>query len=130
MGPSWTLRTSSVAVTLHQMEDIDTFPTSGESTTKAPKPPWFTADESPYISPDKPTLSSNWVTADGSHGTVLLSTYSDTFPRPPTQDLPGSRQMRPPEPCCLWPWTYPSLPRLLAWLGCPLPTQSGVGPAT
>ena len=32
-GPSWTLRTSSVVVTLHQMEDIITFPSSGESTT-------------------------------------------------------------------------------------------------
>jgi hypothetical protein len=58
--PSWTLRTSSVAVTLQQMEDINTFPTSEESTNKAPKPPWLTADKSPYISLDRPTLSSNY----------------------------------------------------------------------
>ena len=58
--PSWALRTSSVAVALQQMEDINTFPTSEESTTRAPKPPWLTADKFPYISPDMSTLSSNY----------------------------------------------------------------------
>ena len=140
-GPSWTLRTSSVAVTLQQMEDIDTFPTSGESTTKAPKPPWLLADESPYISPDKPTLSSDYRTCplpavvDGpvhltgeermAKGLSLLEGTEmgvrpgcPTLLPPPPSPIPLG--CTPPRRClCFTVWCLP--PCLPSLLGCSLP---------
>jgi hypothetical protein len=91
---------TTVAVTLQQMEDANTFPTSREATTKAPKPPWVTADGSlgtvllstygdttlpqlclltdTFPTPPRPP----WITVDEAPGTVLMPTYSATSPRP------------------------------------------------